>query len=91
LFVLAVVYSIVPVAFIKFTHSSSYFLYSEAELRRRKRIENTTKQVQEIKRKQKDVEAWQELKRSLLKPLAVGVGVLLLGGGYLCYRYFYRA
>jgi hypothetical protein len=46
-------------------------------------------QVKEIKRKQQEAESWQELKKSLLQPLRLGVGVLLLGGGaFLYYKLF---
>jgi len=48
-----------------------------------------TQQVQEIKRKQQAAESWQQLKRSLLQHLTIGIGVgVLLLGGAIAYSYF---
>jgi hypothetical protein len=62
---------------------------SEASLLRRRkreeRRERTTEQVRDIKRKQREAEEWQEMKRSLFQPVNIGVGILILGGSILLY------
>ena len=64
----------------------------DKNLRERKRLERKermTQQVQEIKRKQQAAESWQQLKRSILQHLTIGIGVgVLLLGGAIAYSYF---
>jgi len=64
----------------------------DRNLRERKRLERKermTQQVQEIKRKQQAAESWQQLKRSILQHLTIGIGVgVLLLGGAIAYSYF---
>lgn len=73
-----------------------YCVYSRstspsAELRQRKRVERREQlaaQVRDMKKRQHEAEKWQQLKRSLYKPVVIGVGVLIVGGGVLAYAYF---
>jgi len=69
-----------------------HFCYRDKNLRERKRSdrkERLSQQVQEIKRKQQAAESWQQLKRSILQHLTVGIGVgVLLLGGAIAYSYF---
>lgn len=64
----------------------------KGELRRRTREkkERLAAQVREMKRRQKETEDWQKLKRSLYKPLTIGIGIGI-GGGIiaLCGYYLY--
>ena len=64
----------------------------DSNLRKRirsERNERMTQQVQEMKRKQQAAESWQQLKRSILQPLTIGIGVgVLLLGGAIAYSYF---
>ncbi|KAF7988645.1 hypothetical protein HCN44_001218 [Aphidius gifuensis] len=50
---------------------------------RRRNPEKLKKQVQDIKRKLKEAEDWQELKRSLFKPVTIGIGTMIIGGGVI--------
>lgn len=62
----------------------------EDELRRRKRAERKEQlaaKVRDMKRRQMANEQWTQLKRSLLKPLAIA-GAFAIGGGILAYIYF---
>lgn len=53
------------------------------------RKERMTQQVREMKRRQQAAESWQQMKRSLLQPLTIGLGVgVLLLGGAIAYSYF---
>ncbi|XP_023713038.1 tyrosine-protein phosphatase non-receptor type 2 isoform X3 [Cryptotermes secundus] len=53
------------------------------------RKDRLLQQVREIKRKQQAAESWQQLKRSILQPLTIGIGVgVLLLGGAIAYSYF---
>jgi tyrosine-protein phosphatase non-receptor type 1 len=42
-------------------------------------------QVREMKRRQKESEDWQKLKRSLFSPLSLGLGAAIVGGSVLAY------
>ncbi|XP_015607014.1 tyrosine-protein phosphatase non-receptor type 2 isoform X2 [Cephus cinctus] len=55
------------------------------ELRQRnlERKERLAAQVREMKRRQKQTEEWQKLKRSLFKPLSIGIGAAIVGGGVI--------
>jgi hypothetical protein len=56
---------------------------------RSERKERMTQQVREIKRKQQAAESWQQMKRSILQPLTIGIGVgVILLGGAIAYSYF---
>lgn len=60
-------------------------------LRERKREEankKTAETVSEMKRKQEEHEKWRRVKRSLFKPVSLGLGAILLGGAALAI-YFY--
>ncbi|PSN29557.1 Tyrosine-protein phosphatase non-receptor type 2 [Blattella germanica] len=65
---------------------------TDSNLRKRKRHEQKERmaqQVKEMKRKQQAAESWQQMKRSLLQPLTIGIGVsVLLLGGALAYGYY---
>ncbi|XP_014608533.1 PREDICTED: tyrosine-protein phosphatase non-receptor type 2 isoform X3 [Polistes canadensis] len=58
---------------------------AKSELRQRNldKKERLAAQVREMKRRQKEVEEWQKLKRSLFKPLTIGIGAAIVGGGVL--------
>ncbi|XP_031781216.1 tyrosine-protein phosphatase non-receptor type 1 isoform X1 [Nasonia vitripennis] len=65
---------------------------SKNELRRRRmeKKERLDAQVREMKRRQKESEDWQKLKRSLFSPLSLGLGAAIVGGGVLAiYGYLY--
>lgn len=49
-------------------------------------------QVRDMKRRQKETENWQELKRSLFKPVTIGIGTIIIGGGVvaLCSYFYYK-
>ena len=52
--------------------------------------EKLAAQVREMKRRQKQTEEWQKLKRSLFSPLSLGIGAAIVGGSVLAfYGYFY--
>ncbi|XP_069692540.1 tyrosine-protein phosphatase non-receptor type 2-like isoform X3 [Periplaneta americana] len=59
-----------------------------ARRRRAERKERVTQQVRDMKRKQQAAESWQQMKRSILQPLTIGIGVgVLLIGGAIAYSY----
>ncbi|XP_012254209.2 tyrosine-protein phosphatase non-receptor type 2 isoform X2 [Athalia rosae] len=47
--------------------------------------ERLAAQVREMKRRQKQTEEWQQLKRSLFKPLSIGIGAAIVGGGVIAF------
>lgn len=51
--------------------------------RHQEKKERLAAQVREMKRRQKQSEEWQKLKRSLFKPVTVGIGTAILGGGVI--------
>ncbi|XP_043286116.1 tyrosine-protein phosphatase non-receptor type 2 isoform X2 [Venturia canescens] len=55
------------------------------ELRRRhqEKKERLAAQVRDMKRRQQQSEEWQKLKRSLFKPVTIGIGTAILGGGVI--------
>ncbi|XP_046468952.1 tyrosine-protein phosphatase non-receptor type 2 isoform X3 [Neodiprion pinetum] len=57
------------------------------ELRQRNlaKKEKLAAQVREMKRRQKETEEWQQLKRSLFKPLSIGIGAAIVGGGVIAF------
>ncbi|XP_078040684.1 tyrosine-protein phosphatase non-receptor type 2-like isoform X2 [Augochlora pura] len=62
---------------------SSPDMKSEIRLRHKEKKERLAAYVREIKRRQKETEEWQKLKRSLFKPLSIGIGAAIVGGGIL--------
>ncbi|XP_012286933.1 tyrosine-protein phosphatase non-receptor type 2 isoform X2 [Orussus abietinus] len=58
---------------------------SKNELRKRiqEKKDRLAAQVREMKRRQKETEEWQKLKRSLFTPLTIGIGAAVVGGGVL--------
>lgn len=70
----------------------TFSAYRKNELRRRRmeKKERLDAQVREMKRRQKESEDWQKLKRSLFSPLSLGLGAAIVGGGVLAiYGYLY--
>lgn len=68
-------------------------VFSASELRHRRRVERKQKmvtQVRDMKRRQQANEHWQQRKRSLYVPWAVG-GAVLIGGALVAYLYFKTA
>ncbi|XP_076649662.1 tyrosine-protein phosphatase non-receptor type 2 isoform X2 [Halictus rubicundus] len=55
----------------------------QRRLRHKEKKERLAAYVREIKRRQKETEEWQKLKRSLFKPLSIGIGAAIVGGGIL--------
>jgi TctA family transporter len=56
---------------------------------RAEKKERLAQHVQDIKRKQQAAESWQQMKRSILQPLTIGIGVgVILLGGAIAYSYF---
>ncbi|XP_043463432.1 tyrosine-protein phosphatase non-receptor type 1 isoform X1 [Leptopilina heterotoma] len=65
---------------------------SKSNLRQRhlEKKERLAAQVREMKRRQKETEDWQKLKRSLFSPLSLSIGAAFVGGSVLAiYAYFY--
>ncbi|XP_066592884.1 tyrosine-protein phosphatase non-receptor type 2 isoform X2 [Prorops nasuta] len=62
---------------------------NEVRQRHREKQERLSAQVREIKRRQKETEDWQKLKRSLFKPLTIGIGAAIVGGGLIALGYVY--
>ncbi|XP_070156159.1 tyrosine-protein phosphatase non-receptor type 1-like isoform X2 [Polyergus mexicanus] len=64
---------------------------AKGEVRRRNREKNErlAAQVREMKRRQKETEEWQKLKRSLFTPLTIGIGIGIGGGIVALYYYLY--
>ncbi|XP_076171406.1 tyrosine-protein phosphatase non-receptor type 2-like isoform X1 [Ptiloglossa arizonensis] len=56
---------------------------NEVRQRNKEKKERLAAQVREMKRRQKETEEWQKLKRSLFKPLSIGIGAAIVGGGIL--------
>ncbi|XP_014289334.1 tyrosine-protein phosphatase non-receptor type 2 isoform X1 [Halyomorpha halys] len=64
-------------------HQVSYEPDASEGVRERKRNDTqkkTAEMVAEMKRKQEKYEKWRRVKRSLLQPLSLGLGALLIGG-----------
>ncbi|GAB6026912.1 hypothetical protein CHUAL_013556 [Chamberlinius hualienensis] len=62
----------------------------EAEVRKRQRKEKNEKlrdKVKDIQSKQRESEKWLKRRKSLWKPVSVSL-IILLGGGYLVYRFW---
>ncbi|KAL7297678.1 hypothetical protein TKK_0009344 [Trichogramma kaykai] len=61
------------------------------DLRRRRmeKKERLDAQVRGMKRRQKESEDWQQLKRSLFSPISLGVGAAIVGGGVLAFYTLY--
>lgn len=57
--------------------------------RNREKNERLAAQVREMKRRQKETEEWQKLKRSLFTPLTIGIGIGIGGGIVALYYYLY--
>jgi len=51
------------------------------------RIAAVAEKVQEMKRKQQQNESWNNFKRSLLQPINISIGVLVVGGGIFLISY----
>jgi len=49
------------------------------------RLASVKEKVQEMKRKQQQSESWNNFKRSLLTPINISIGVIVVGGGILIY------
>ncbi|KAH0946984.1 hypothetical protein HN011_006727 [Eciton burchellii] len=66
---------------------------AKGELRRRNREkkERLASQVREMKRRQQETEEWQKLKRSLFKPLTIGIGIGIGAGIVLCAYLYMRS
>ncbi|CAL7935819.1 unnamed protein product [Xylocopa violacea] len=62
---------------------SSPDVKNEVRHRNKEKKERLAAQVREMKRRQKETEEWQKLKRSLFKPLSIGIGAAIVGGGIL--------
>ncbi|EZA58596.1 tyrosine-protein phosphatase non-receptor type 2 isoform X1 [Ooceraea biroi] len=73
-------------------NSSSSNSDVKGELRRRNREKNErlAAQVREMKRRQQETEEWQKLKRSLFKPLTIGIGIGIGAGIVLCAYLYMR-
>lgn len=56
---------------------------NEVRHRNKEKKERLAAQVREMKRRQKETEEWQKLKRSLFKPLTIGIGAAIVGGGII--------
>ncbi|XP_029055536.2 tyrosine-protein phosphatase non-receptor type 1 isoform X3 [Osmia bicornis bicornis] len=56
---------------------------NEVRHRNKEKKERLAAQVREMKRRQKETEEWQKLKRSLFKPLSIGIGAAIVGGGII--------
>lgn len=61
--------------------SSSNDSKNELRHRHQEKKDRLTAQVREMKRRQKQTEDWQKLKRSLFKPVTIGIGTVIIGGG----------
>lgn len=72
-------------------HKFCSLLNRKGEVRRRNREKNErlAAQVREMKRRQKETEEWQKLKRSLFTPLTIGIGIGIGGGIVALYYYLY--
>ncbi|XP_076242447.1 tyrosine-protein phosphatase non-receptor type 2-like isoform X2 [Calliopsis andreniformis] len=66
-----------------FSPPSSPDTKSEVRQRNKEKNERLAAQVREMKRRQKETEEWQKLKRSLFKPLSIGIGAAIVGGGII--------
>ncbi|KOC63138.1 Tyrosine-protein phosphatase non-receptor type 1 [Habropoda laboriosa] len=62
---------------------SSPDVKNEVRQRNKEKKERLAAQVREMKRRQKETEEWQKLKRSLFKPLSIGIGAAIVGGGII--------
>lgn len=68
--------------------------YSDDGLRERRKAERADRnermkeKLQGMKRKQKQADDWQQLKRSIFQPMNIGLAILVLGGGALVYSYY---
>lgn len=62
---------------------SSPDMKNEVRHRNKEKKERLAAQVREMKRRQKETEEWQKLKRSLFKPLTIGIGAAIVGGGII--------
>ncbi|KAG6800427.1 tyrosine-protein phosphatase non-receptor type 61F [Apis mellifera caucasica] len=62
---------------------SSPDMKNEIRHRNKEKKERLAAQVREMKRRQKETEEWQKLKRSLFKPLTIGIGAAIVGGGII--------
>jgi tyrosine-protein phosphatase non-receptor type 1 len=63
----------------------TYFRKNELRRRRLEKKDRMDAQVREMKRRQKESEDWQKLKRSLFSPLSLGLGAAIVGGSVLAY------
>ncbi|XP_076679388.1 tyrosine-protein phosphatase non-receptor type 2-like isoform X1 [Andrena cerasifolii] len=66
-----------------FSSPSNPDMKNELRQRNKEKSDRLAAQVREMKRRQKETEEWQELKRSLFKPLTIGIGAAIVGGGIL--------
>lgn len=68
--------------------------FSDDGLRERRKAERTERnermreKLHGMKRKQKQADDWQHLKRSIFQPMNIGLAILVLGGGALVYSYY---
>ena len=73
---------------------SEIFCFSDDGLRERRKSERTERNermretLKGMKRKQKQADEWQQLKRSIFQPMNIGLAILVLGGGALVYSYY---
>lgn len=66
-------------------------MYSPGGVRQRIHEDRNTsiaEKIQEMKRKQQDSESWNNFKRSLLQPINISIGFLVVGGGFFLVHYF---
>lgn len=52
------------------------------------KLASVTEKVQEMKRKQMESEKWNSIKRSLLQPINISIGLIVVGGGIFLINYF---
>lgn len=58
---------------------------NEIRQRNRDKQDKLSAQVRDIKRRQKESEEWQNIKRSLFNPLTLSLGAAVVGGGFLAF------
>lgn len=56
---------------------------NELRQRHQEKKDRLAKQVREMKRRQQQTENWQNFKRSIFKPVTLGIGTVIIGGGVI--------